>query len=152
MIGIRDLRVDTNHISFFSADHPLGQSARVIDDELSGVYSFQILLEGPPESLGTPESLQRMDRLENELRKLPNVKKVRSVADYVRRVNKELHDGDPAADVVPADRGDGGAGAVRVHARRRGAARARAGRGERLLPRADRREAQVDGLLRRARA
>ena len=75
----------------------------MIDDELSGVYSFQILLEGPPESLSTPESLQRMDRLENELRKLPNVKKVRSVADYVRRVNKELNDGDPAADVVPGD-------------------------------------------------
>jgi predicted RND superfamily exporter protein len=103
MVGIRDLRVDTNHISFFNADHPLGQSARVIDDELSGVYSFQILLEGPPESLGTPENLQRMDRLEGELRKLANVKKVRSVADYVRRVNKELHDGDPAAAIVPAD-------------------------------------------------
>jgi predicted RND superfamily exporter protein len=102
-LGIRDLRVDTNHISFFSGNHPLGQSARVIDDELSGVYSFQILLEGPPESLSTPETLLRMDRLENELRKLPNVKKVRSVADYVRRVNKELNDGSPAADVVPAD-------------------------------------------------
>jgi predicted RND superfamily exporter protein len=103
MVGIRDLRVDTNHISFFSANHPLGQSARVIDDELSGIYSFQILLEGPPESLNAPDNLQRMQRLENELRKMPNVKKVRSVADYVRRVNKELHDGDPAADIVPAD-------------------------------------------------
>jgi predicted RND superfamily exporter protein len=103
MVGIRDLHVDTNHISFFSPNHPLGQSARVIDDELSGIYSFQILLEGPAESLGTPDTLQRMDRLENELRKLPNVKKVRSVADYVRRVNKELHGGDPAADLVPAD-------------------------------------------------
>jgi predicted RND superfamily exporter protein len=102
-LGIRDLRVDTNHINFFSPNHPLGQSARVIDDELSGIYSFQIMLEGPPESLSTPDALQRMGRLENELRKLPNVKKVRSVADYVRRVNTELHDGDPAADVIPAD-------------------------------------------------
>ena len=103
LLGIRDLRVDTNHISFFSKDHPLGQSARVVDDELSGIYSFQILLEGPPDSLSTPDTLRRMDRLEEELRKLPNVKKVRSVADYVRRVNKELHEGDPAADIVPAD-------------------------------------------------
>jgi predicted RND superfamily exporter protein len=101
--GIRNLRVDTNHINFFSHDHSLGQSARVIDNELSGIYSFQILLEGPPESLGTPENLQRMDRLANELRRFPDVKKVRSVADYVRRVNKELNDGDPAADVVPSD-------------------------------------------------
>ena len=101
--GARDLRVDTNHINFFSAGHPLGQSARVIDNELSGIYSFQVLLEGPPESLGTPENLQRMDRLAGELRRFPDVKKVRSVADYVRRVNKELNDGDPAADIVPSD-------------------------------------------------
>ena len=103
LMGIKDLHVDTNHINFFSRDHPLGQSARVIDNELSGIYSFQILLEGPAESLGTPDALQRMDRLENELRKLPDVRKVRSVADYVRRVNKELNDGAPAADVVPSD-------------------------------------------------
>jgi hypothetical protein len=101
--GIRDLHVDTNHINFFSRSHPLGQSARVIDDQLSGIYSFQIMLEGRPDTLSSPANLQRMERLENELRKFPNVKKVRSVADYVRRVNKELHDGDPAADVVPAD-------------------------------------------------
>jgi uncharacterized protein len=103
LLGIKDLHVDTNHINFFSPDHPLGQSARVIDNELSGIYSFQILLEGPAESLGRPDALQRMDRLENELRKLPDVRKVRSVADYVRRVNKELNDGAAAADVVPSD-------------------------------------------------
>ncbi len=33
-LGILRLRVDTNHINFFSARHPLGQSAAVIDKEL----------------------------------------------------------------------------------------------------------------------
>ena len=102
--GIRQLRVDTNHINFFSADHPLGRSARVIDDQLSGIYSFQILLEGPPESLADPANLQRIDRLAAELRTFPDVKKVRSAADYVKRVNMELHGGDPAASVVPSDK------------------------------------------------
>ena len=104
LFGISRLRVDTNHINFFSRSHPLGQSARVIDDQLSGIYSFQILLEGPPESLADPANLQRMDRLAGELRKLPDVKKVRSAADYVKRVNMELHGGDPAANVVPSDK------------------------------------------------
>ena len=103
-LGIRQLRVDTNHINFFSSRHPLGQSARVIDDQLSGIYSFQILLEGAPESLSDPANLQRMDRLAAELRKSPDVKKVRSVADYVKRVNKELNDGAASANVVPSDR------------------------------------------------
>ena len=102
-MGILRLRVDTNHISFFSADHPLGQSAAIIDKELGGVYSFQIMLEGPPESLKTPDALQRVDRLEDALRKFPHVRKVTSVADYVKRINKELNDGRPEASVVPAD-------------------------------------------------
>ena len=101
--GILRLRVDTNHINFFGARHPLAQSARIIDGELSGIYSFQIMLEGPPDSLGTPDSLRRMTQLEQDLRALDGVKKTRSAADYVRRVNRELHDGDPAAAVVPAD-------------------------------------------------
>jgi predicted RND superfamily exporter protein len=101
--GIMRLRVDTNHISFFSADHPLGRSAAVIDRDLAGVYSFQIMLEGPPESITTPDALARMDRLEESLRKLPYVKKVTGVADYVKRINKELNDGRPEANVVPAD-------------------------------------------------
>ena len=104
MFGIRQLRVDTNHINFFSRSHPLGQSARVIDDQLSGIYSFQILLEGPADSLSDPANLQRMDRLAEALRRFPDVKKVRSAADYVKRVNKELRGGDPAANVVPSDR------------------------------------------------
>jgi predicted RND superfamily exporter protein len=101
--GMLRLRVDTNHISFFSERHPLGQSAIVIDQKLSGVYSFNIMLEGPPESLKTPDALLRMDRLEQELRKFPNVRKVTSVADYVKRINKELNDGRPEANIVPAD-------------------------------------------------
>jgi len=102
-LGILRLRVDTNHISFFSARHPLGQSAAVIDKELGGVYSFQIMLEGPAESLKTPDALERMDRLQQSLRQFPHVRKVTSVADYVKRINKELNDGRPEASVIPAD-------------------------------------------------
>jgi predicted RND superfamily exporter protein len=102
-LGILRLRVDTNHISFFSRNHPLGQSAAVIDRELGGVYSFQIMLEGPADSLRTPDALQRMDRLQDELRKFPFVRKVTSLADYVKRINKELNDGRPEANVVPSD-------------------------------------------------
>ena len=101
--GMQRLRVDTNHINFFSRNHPLGQSAAVIDQKLSGIYSFQIMLEGPPDSLKSPDVLQRLDRLEAELRKFPYVRKVTSVADYVKRINRELNDGRADAAVIPAD-------------------------------------------------
>ena len=101
--GMLRLRVDTNHINFFSRDPPARAVRAVIDKQLSGVYSFQIMLEGPPESMKTPDTLQRMDRLQEGLREFPYVRKVTSVADYVRRINKELNDGRPEADVMPAD-------------------------------------------------
>ena len=102
-LGILRLRVDTNHINFFGSSHPISQSASVIDQELAGVYSFQIMLEGPPESLRGPDALQRLDRLAGELRRFESVRKVTSVADYVKRINKELNDGRPEASVIPAD-------------------------------------------------
>jgi predicted RND superfamily exporter protein len=102
-LGMLRLRVDTNHINFFGKSHPISESAAVIDAELAGVYSFQIMLEGPPESLRTPDALHRLDRLSNELRKLESVRKVTSIADYVKRINKVLHDGRPEASIVPDD-------------------------------------------------
>jgi predicted RND superfamily exporter protein len=74
----------------------------VIDRQLSGIYSFNILLEGPPESMKTPDALARMERLRVELQRLPFVRKVVSVADYVKRVNRELNGGADEAAVVPA--------------------------------------------------
>lgn len=101
-IGVMRLRVDTNHINFFSARHPLSQSAGVIDRQLGGIYSFNVLLEGPPESLRSPDALARVDRLSRQLEALPNVRKVLSVADYVKRVHQQLNGGDAAHYVLPA--------------------------------------------------
>ncbi len=100
-LGVTQLRVDTNHINFFAENHPLHQSAAVIDQRLSGVYSFNILLEGQPDSMKTPDALRRMEELRERLERLPFVRKVVSLGDYVKRVNRELAGGDVAAAVVP---------------------------------------------------
>jgi len=99
--GLLRLRVDTNHINFFSRTHPLGSSAAVIDQKLAGIYSFQILLEGPPDSLKQPDALRRMDQLQGTLRQLPFVRKVTSVADYVKRVHQEM--GNERTATIPDD-------------------------------------------------
>jgi predicted RND superfamily exporter protein len=101
--GMSRLRVDTNHINFFSRNHPISESAAVIDSQLAGVYSFQIMLEGPPDSLATPDALRRIDRLQEELRRAPHVRKVTSLADYVKRIHRELNDGRADAYVIPPD-------------------------------------------------
>jgi predicted RND superfamily exporter protein len=100
-VGAFRLRVDTNHINFFAENHPLHQSAQVIDRQLSGVYSYNILLEGPPESMKAPDALHRMEALRQRLEQQPFTRKVVSVADYVKRVNQELSGGQASARVVP---------------------------------------------------
>ena len=99
--GIARLRVDTNHINFFATDHPIHESAVVIDQKLSGIYSFNILFEGEPESMKTPVALAKMEELRGEVEQLPFVKKVVSLADYVKRVNRELNGGDESQAVLP---------------------------------------------------
>jgi predicted RND superfamily exporter protein len=98
--GLTRLHVDTNHINFFAKDHPLSTSAEVIDTRLAGIYNFQVLLEGPPESIKEPDTMRRMAALSGELERLPFVKKVTSVVDYVTRVNRELN----GVDTLPDDR------------------------------------------------
>jgi predicted RND superfamily exporter protein len=98
--GILRLRVDTNHINFFSAGHPLSQSARLIDGKLSGVYGFQVFFEGPAESMRDPAVLSRIDALGKAIGKLPNVRSVISLADYVKRIDRDL--GGTTGDAVPA--------------------------------------------------
>lgn len=88
--GVLRLRVDTNHIAFFKPGHPVHDSAALMDRELSGIYSFQVLLEGEPESLRTPAALQRIDTLRERLEQLGHVKKVVTLADYVARVHEQL--------------------------------------------------------------
>jgi uncharacterized protein len=100
-IGALRLRVDTNHINFFAESHPLHQSAVVVDQQLSGVYSFNVLLEGPPDSMKSPGALRRMEALRQRLEARPFVRKVVSVADYVKRVNQQLSGGGTEAAVVP---------------------------------------------------
>ena len=56
----------------------------------SGIYTFQILLEGPPDSLRSPTRCGAWIGSRRELRKLPFVRKVTGLADYVKRVHREL--------------------------------------------------------------
>ena len=103
-IGLAWLHVENNHINLFAKDHPLHESADVIDRDLSGIYNFSILFEGEPDSMKSPDTLRRMEELRSRVERLPFVRKVVSVADYVKRVNRELNGGDPAAAVIPASR------------------------------------------------
>ena len=88
--GVARLRVDTNHVAFFKPGHPIHDSAELMDRELAGIYSFQVMLEGPSESLRSPDAIQRIDTLRQRLEQLGHVRKVIGLSDYVARVHAPL--------------------------------------------------------------
>ena len=102
VVGMTRLRVDTNHITFFAPTHPLSRSAAVIDGELAGVYSFHVFLEGPVDSIKTPDVMTRIDRLAAAIGALPHVRKVTSLVDHVKQIHRELRNND-GSDVLPHD-------------------------------------------------
>ena len=151
-MGMLRLRVDTNHISFFSADHPLGQSAAVIDKELGGRLQLSDHAGGaarvaedarraaarrPPRGGAAAVSVRPQGDVGRRLREADQQGAQRRTARGERRAGRRQHDR---------------AGAVRLRARRRRPARARARGRERLLARADLDQAAVDELGPRARA
>jgi predicted RND superfamily exporter protein len=52
----------------------------------------------------TPEAMRYIEGLQRRLEKLPVVGKTTSVVDYVKRINRVLHDDDPKYDSVPENK------------------------------------------------
>ena len=61
------------------------------------------MLEGPPESLRLRTRCTGSIGCRTASQASSRVRKVTSVADYVKRINKELNDGRPDASVMPAE-------------------------------------------------
>ena len=150
-LGILRLRVDTNHINFFGPRHPLSQSAAVIDRQLAGVYSFQILLEGPPDSLKTPDALARIAALEDELRREPLRPEGHVIARLREADSPRAERRAPGRGRASDQRRHDCPGTVRLRHGQRRTPRAGAHRGQRLLARSDLDQAAGDELRPRAR-
>lgn len=99
--GITKVKIETNEIEWFPKKEDFYKSAMLVDKNLSGIGDMEILIKGKEDVLKEPDILRRMDSLSSEIQKLPRVKKVISLADYVKRINKALKEDNPAAYKIP---------------------------------------------------
>ncbi|HQI82031.1 MAG TPA: MMPL family transporter [Deltaproteobacteria bacterium] len=102
--GITRLTIETNELEWFPDDSEMNVNAEILDKELSGIGTMEVIVEGEPEAMKQPEILARMDTLSRDIRTLPQVRKVISLADYVKALNRALNGGDPEAYRVPDSR------------------------------------------------
>jgi hypothetical protein len=99
VVGVRQVRVETDLVKSLRHASPLSAAARFIDAQLTGVNSVEILIGGI--SPRDPEALGRLARFEDALRGLPDVRKVTGLPDLLARINRAVHQGNDAYARLP---------------------------------------------------
>ncbi|CAB5128394.1 Exporter protein, RND family [Olavius algarvensis associated proteobacterium Delta 3] len=88
LIGIFQLRVETNPVDYFKADTPVSRHFHDIYHHLSGSFPINVTMSGPEEYyFESAENIANIARIQEYLDKLPGVDKTISFADYLKLVN-----------------------------------------------------------------
>ncbi len=99
------LQVSNEPLSFFSTDRPLVQAAAVMHDDLAGVGTFYITLDGNAEgAFRDPANLQRLADIQAFISKQQIFDRSLSLADMVAQANQASANGRPDAYRVPPSR------------------------------------------------
>ena len=103
VIGISKIVVNNNMVEWFKENNEVRVADREINKALGGTSLGYVVAisESDDEYIKNPESMRYIEGLQRHIEKLPMVGKTFSVVDYVKRINRVLHDDDPKYDVVP---------------------------------------------------
>lgn len=99
VLGVVRIRVETDLVRSLRHASLLAAATRFIDAHLTGVNSVEIVVPAGPGP--TPEILDKVARLEEAIRGLPNVRKVTGLPDLLARVNRAMHRGNDAYARLP---------------------------------------------------
>lgn len=103
VIGISKIVVNNNMVEWFKENNEVRVADREINKALGGTSVGYIVAisESNDEYIKTPEAMRYIEGLQRHIEKLHVVGKTFSVVDYVKRINRVLHDDDPKYDTVP---------------------------------------------------
>ncbi len=102
VIGITKININNNMVKWFKYDSDVRTADRVLNKSLGGTsLGYVVAISKEDDFIKTPEAMRYLEGLQRQLEKLPVVGKTTSVVDYVKRINRVLHDDDPKYDVVP---------------------------------------------------
>ena len=101
-VGLARIRVNNNMVNWFKHGSVIRTADRVMNQHLGGTSTAYLVIQRQEDGIvGTPVMLRQIEGLQRELEKDPLVGKTFSVVDYIKRVNRVLHDDNPAFDRIP---------------------------------------------------
>ncbi|OGW64127.1 MAG: hypothetical protein A2222_03330 [Nitrospirae bacterium RIFOXYA2_FULL_44_9] len=96
------INVNNNLVEWFKYKSDVRTADRILNKSLGGTSLGYIVATAQEDDfIKTPEAIRYIEGLQRHIEKLPVVGKTFSVADYVKRINRVLHDDDPQYDAVP---------------------------------------------------
>lgn len=101
-VGMTRIVVNNNMVGWFKEGSEVRVADTIMNEELGGTsLAYIVALSEEDEYIKTPEAMRDIEGLQRSLEALPVVGKTISVADYVKRINRVLHDDDPGFDTIP---------------------------------------------------
>jgi predicted RND superfamily exporter protein len=105
VVGLSKITVNNNLVEWFKKGSDVRVADTVMNKALGGTsLGYVVAIAKEDEYIKTPEAMRYIEGLQRRLEQLPVVGKTTSVVDYVKRINRVLHDDDPKYDVVPETR------------------------------------------------
>ena len=102
VIGISQINVNNNMVSWFKAKSEIRRSDKILNKELGGTSLAYFVIDSDKEDfIKEPSTLRYIEALQRQLEENPLVGKTTSVADYVKHINRVLHQNDPKFEVIP---------------------------------------------------
>lgn len=100
--GTSRIHVNNNMVAWFKAGSEIRVADSVMNRALGGTSLGYVVVESKEaDFMKRPEAVRWLEGLQRHLETLPVVGKTFSVADYVKRINRVLHDDDVKFDAVP---------------------------------------------------
>ena len=97
LAGITQLRIGTQQVSKFRPDAPVRVHFEAVNKHLEGANLFFIVLETEyPDGFKEPINLAEIESLQAWLVEQPEIGGTTSLVDYVKLLNRGLHENDPA--------------------------------------------------------
>jgi predicted RND superfamily exporter protein len=103
--GVARVTMNNSVKSYFFEHLSFQRDDRALNDRLGGTNTLYLLVETPgQDAIKDPQVLRAMQTTQKFLEQQPYVGKTISLADFVKRMNRAMHDDDPAYDRIPESR------------------------------------------------
>ena len=105
VFGISKMVVNNNMVEWFKKGSDVRVADTVMNKALGGTsLGYIVAISDTDDYIKTPEAMRYIEGLQRRLEKLSVVGKTTSVVDYVKRINRVLHNDNPKFDAVPENK------------------------------------------------